>query len=116
VPQGDNSEGRDPETHKVLFTPVTMTVQLPPDAKDPDGTTYVVGGADPAVHRFFLVRGDHASGLREDQPADDKHWYIWSWRDESTVAKSVTVSQSEGGDLPVQAQPTTWGRIKGAYR
>jgi hypothetical protein len=116
VPQDDNSEGRDPLTYKVLFTPVTLTVQLPPDEEEPEGATFVVGGADPSVHRFFLVRGDYASGLRDDQPADAKHWYIWLWRDESTVFKSVGAPRSEGQELLVQVEPTTWGRLKGLYR
>lgn len=109
VPQDDNGDGRDPETHVVLFTPVRLEIQLPPDHTDPDGVTLVVGGADPALHRFFLVRGDAAMGLEEDQPADDRHWYIWLWRDESTV------SRDRRGAV-METESTSWGRVKSTYR
>jgi hypothetical protein len=116
IPQDDNSEGRDPEVNKVLFTPVTLTIQLPPDANDPEGTTFVVGGADPAVHRFFLVRGDAASGLEEDQPADDKHWYIFLWRDESTVTSpSGPLGTDQQGSSHTPPTPS-WGAVKGTWR
>jgi hypothetical protein len=116
VPQDDNSEGRDPEVNKVLFTPVTLTIQLPPDVNDPEGTTFVVGGADPAVHRFFLVRGDAATGLDEDQPADDKHWYLFLWRDESTTnsPSGPLGTDQRGGDT--SPPPPSWGAVKGAWR
>lgn len=116
VPQDDNGDGRDPVVHKVLFTPVVLTVQLPPSPQEPEGLTFVVGGADPARHRFFLVRGDHALGLAEDQPADDRHWYIRLWRDESTVSSSASSPWSEGADLPVQTEESTWGQVKAVYR
>jgi hypothetical protein len=116
VPQDDNSEGRDPEVYKVLFTPVQLTIQLPPSVDDPEGTTFVVGGADPAVHRFFLVRGDMANGLDENQVADDKHWYIWLWRDESTVTAAPGQLSAQQTDPTPQTTPPSWGRAKGDWR
>jgi hypothetical protein len=109
IPQDDNGDGRDPETHAVLFTPVTLTIQLPPDQVDPEGTALAVGGADPAVHRFFLVRGDAANGLDEDQPADNRHWYIWLWRDESTVSR-------HSGTTALETRSTSWGAVKDLFR
>jgi hypothetical protein len=108
VPLDDNSGIRDPAKYKVLFTPVTLTVQLPPSQEDPEGRTIVVGGADPAVHRFFLVRGDAADSLAANQPADSSHWYCYRWRDESSSL------QAPGEYREVES--TTWGRVKGDWR
>jgi hypothetical protein len=113
APLGDSQDGRNPDTHKVLFTPVQLVIQLPPSADDPEGTSFVVGGADPAVHEFFLVRGDQAYGLDDSQPADDEHWYIWLWRDESTVTNKTS---SGALDKPRMAEGSSWGMVKGLYR
>jgi hypothetical protein len=119
-PIGDTLSGRDSTVYKVLFTPVTLTLQLPPDPNDPEGTTFVVGGADPAVHRFLLVRGDMANGLDAGQPDDSTRWYIWLWRDESTVSRGGGSGADQqpsgrGGD-PRMAEGSTWGMVKGIYR
>jgi hypothetical protein len=121
-PQGDTAMGRDSTKSKYLFTPVNLTIQLPPSADDPEGSTFVVGGADPAVHRFFLVRGDAANSLSTDQPADAAHWYIWYWRDESTVtSRSEPPSENElygetNHPRMVESKSNTWGQVKGLYR
>ena len=105
-PWDDNTDGLDPETHKVLLTAVLLDVVVGDD-------TFIIGrGAIPARHRFFLVRGD-AANLDENQPADSKHWYIWKWRDESGPPTSI---QTPALDAPAENLEFTWGRLKGIYR
>jgi hypothetical protein len=117
VPYDDNSPGRDPEKFKTLFTQIVLTIQLPRTKYDPKGPIIVVGGTKPMLHRFFLVRGDAADALANDQPADDKHWYFWSWRDESTHSDKPTVrAETDIGYIPTDVQATSWGRLKAAYR
>jgi len=52
------------------------------------------------------VRGDAAHGLDKSQPADEDHWYLYRWVDE-TVAS---------GAMGTQAEVITWGGLKGLYR
>jgi hypothetical protein len=119
-PVGDTLSGRDSTVYKVLFTPVTLEAQLPPDENDPEGPMFIVGGANLAVHRFFLVRGDMANGLDKDQPADSMHWYIWFWRDESTVPRGFRPREDRRSSgvsaAPRSVEDNTWGQIKGIYR
>ncbi len=113
----DASEGKDPAKFKVLLSPVTLTIDVPPRPGETEGTTYLVGaGGNPTVHRFFLVRGDVAVGLVENQPADDKHWYLWRWLDESTdQLKPLPLGSTS--DSPAQGeQQVSWGRIKAVSR
>jgi hypothetical protein len=118
VPQPDGSGGRDSASHAVLFTTLSLTIRLfsAADAPPDGGPIIEIGVAEPAVHRFFLVRGDWANGLDENQPADDKHWYIWLWRDESTASRTPTgVDGAEAGSPPAY-EARTWGALKGLYR
>jgi hypothetical protein len=102
APADDNSPGRDPDLYKTLVASIHLVIDLPGD------DDFVVGEAPPQTNRFFLVRGDAAVGLEADQPADENHWYIWSWRDES-----LPIGKPQA---PLQNESSTWGRVKGQYR
>jgi hypothetical protein len=113
--QGDTTSGRDPTKFRLLYTPITLTIHLPPSVDDPEGTTFVIGGADPVPQRFFLVRGDAATGLNADQPADSLHWFMWFWRDESIPGYGPE-SRPGGRNSPWHANDATWGRLKALFR
>ena len=102
TPVADTGAGRDPLLYKMLAALVRMHVQLE------TGDDFVCGEGVPQFHRFFLVRGDEAQGLDDDQPADSSRWYIWNWRDESPPLSKP----HETAQTPV----LTWGQIKAAYR
>lgn len=106
----DDTEGRDPAKYKVLSTPVDGVVEVPPIPPATEPTTYVVINNS---HRFYLVRGDAAVGLTEDQPADSLHWYIWAWKDE-TVGYAGAREVAQGGREA--SMPATWGGLKAVYR
>lgn len=115
IPSDDNSEGRDPQLFKTLSTPVTLEIEVPAAGGDP--IVFEIGfGADLTRHRFFLVRGDAASSLDQDQPADDQHWYIWRWIDESLPVTSALALRGRTELAPAPASESTWGRIKALYR
>ena len=93
-PVDDNTEGVVPETHKLLVTRVDGTIQA-------GSTTYSMTNN---LDVFYFVRGDAAHGLNDSQPADDQHWYLYRWVDQTVLG---------GG---AQAEDVTWGRVKGLYR
>jgi hypothetical protein len=100
VDDGDNG---DPAKFQVLSTPVDAVIEVPPDPPATDPLKYVITNNS---HRFFLVRGDVAAGLRADQVADSTHWYIWKWLDETAGYAAA----------PGATVPNSWGRVKGLYR
>lgn len=101
-PDGDASDGKDPEAYQVLVT----VVELHSDLFEVRGCGIQGETIKPQLHRFYLVRGDHAAELGPDQIADAKHWYIYRWRDQ-------TIGTPEGSDGPLIV---SWGRIKALYR
>jgi hypothetical protein len=106
--------GQDTLLHQRLFTSLNLTIQLPPSQFDPEGTTFVVGGVDPAAHEFFFVRGD-AAELESDQATDSLHWYINRWADVSTINATFDFP-NQASYKPGAIEGDSWGRIKGLYR
>jgi hypothetical protein len=108
--EGDTASGRDTTQFKTILTQAFLTVQLGPSLDDPEGSAFGVGGADPAIHRFSLVRGDAAQGLSPGQYADAAFWYIWRWEDESEPYryKETTGARS--------ISRSTWGELKDNFR
>jgi hypothetical protein len=118
APLGDELGGRDPVVYKVLETPIRLTIQLPPDENDPEGTTFSIGGTDRSVQRFSLVRGDATDSLGAGQPADDGHWYIWLWEDLAIYEcgrVAAGAANTEKG-RPGNVCGSTWGGVKDLYR
>ena len=111
APADDMTDGRDPAVFKSLLTAVRLRVTI-------GGDSYLVGyGSQPERHRIFLVRGDFAEGLTEDQPADEEHWYVWRWRDESgPVDPAGAPLSKEKADEPVENRPVSWSSVKSLYR
>lgn len=100
TPTEDDGAGRNPNVYKELLTRVRMTVEFS------DGGFCLVGPeSSPSHHRFFLVRGDHALGLGDDQPADSLHWYVWNWREEDPPMAP--------GEPPTVCR---WSELKETYR
>ena len=113
VTRPDTIEGRDSTYYRVLLTPITLTIDVPPRPGETEGTTFLVGaGGSPSVQRFFFVRGDEAQ-LEPGQPADSLHWYLWRWRDESTPQLKPHPGSRLG---PLESNEATWGQVKAFYR
>jgi hypothetical protein len=111
VPTDDNSAGRDGTVYKTLYTPVRASIEVPGDL------TYEIGQTQQQFNRFFLVRGDYAVGLTPEQPADDTHWYIWNWRDESPPLTKPTVPGRDlGPALEGGPAEVSWGALKALTR
>jgi hypothetical protein len=104
-PTADTDSG-DPTKFQVLSTAVDGIFVLPPTPPTTDSTYFIITNNS---HRFFLVRGDAAAGLKAAQPADSTHWYIWKWKDE-TVAYAAPATS--GG----ATENATWGGLKAVYR
>ncbi|HKA24921.1 MAG TPA: hypothetical protein VKF80_08080 [Candidatus Eisenbacteria bacterium] len=104
----DDPGSADPVTHKLLVTRIDGQITIPPTELRPDPTDFLI---DNNLNALYFVRGDSATGLGPNQPADSQHWYIYRWVD-LTEANGNT-SPAEG---PVPTRPTTWGRLKADYR
>jgi hypothetical protein len=103
----EDPDSGDPTKFQVLSTPVDGVILVSPTPPATDPTQYIVANNS---HRFFLVRGDAAAGLKATQPADSTRWSIWKWKDETTgVGGAPTAVQ--GATLP-----STWGGLKATYR
>jgi len=105
-PVADTDSG-DPTRFQVLSTPVDAVFVVPPTPPATDSIYYIVTDNS---HRFFLVRGDAAVGLKSTQPADSTHWYVWKWRDETSGLPAAP------GALGRATVNVTWGKVKGLYR
>jgi hypothetical protein len=105
-PVADTDSG-DPTRFHVLSTPVDAVFVVPPTPPATDPTQYVISNNS---HRFFLVRGDAAVGLKATQPADSTRWYIWKWADETRgyVAPAAALERA--------SENATWGGLKATYR
>ena len=108
LPIDDSDGGIDPATHKYLFTRVDGLIVIPPSSGSQDPINYLI---ENNTNTFYLVRGDQASSLTASQPADSTHWYIYRWADVTAVSASPIHTE-----LPLPAQPATWGRLKALYR
>ena len=94
--------------YKYVIVPnVTLELTIP----NSDG--YIIA----APQDFYLVRGDVAGrdgNLDPAQQATADRWYIWAWKDKSTLTGAVSprlASLSTGG-RPVSL---TWGNLKANY-
>jgi hypothetical protein len=102
TPIGDTASG-DSIRYKVLATRVDGVIVVSGQTED---VRYVI---DNNFLRFYLVRGDAAVGLDAEQPADDAHWYVYRWVDETAMPAAP-------GRTPSATVPTTWARVKALYR
>jgi hypothetical protein len=90
--------------YKYVIVP-TVTLDLVIPATD--------GFAIAAPQDFYLVRGDVAV-LDPNQQATADRWYIWAWKDKSTLSAAVTphlASLATGG----QPARMSWGTLKAGY-
>jgi hypothetical protein len=106
-PVADTDSG-DPVKFQVLSTPVDALFVVPPTPPATEPTQYVITNNS---HRFFLVRGDAAVGLKATQPADSTRWYIWKWADETVGAPAAPAAALERA-----SENATWGGLKATYR
>ena len=105
-PVADTDSGA-PTRFQVLSTPVDGVFVVPPKPPATDSTYYIITNNS---HRFFLVRGDAAAGLKSTQPTDSTHWYVWKWADETVGAPAAPAAFERA------TVPASWGKVKGLYR
>lgn len=99
----DDPDSPDLERYKTLLTRVDGRIVIP---TSPETSDYII---ENNIHRIFLVRGDAAIGLDSTQIADQSHWYIWRWVDETQSSVSPTME-------PQPTEAVAWSRVKGIYR
>ncbi len=105
-PEDDAADGRDPLTHKVVLARVDGFIETDSTVSGGEIVHFLL---ENNFHRFFLVRGDAATGLGEGQPADSLHWYVWRWLDETTPVFGAPRA------APQPTRPASWGAVKALY-